>query len=183
MIFRPKGETSYLYDSVYLNNECIKVVSSTKYLGHYLASDLSDDLDIKRQCRQLYAQGNSLIRKFHMCSVEVKLFLFQSYCSPMYTAHLWWSYSKVSIRKLQIAYHTVFKILLGFSKYDSNSLLCTVFHTRSCSAAIRNYVYKFMCRLATSPNDIIKNIALTSLAFTSRIRNHWIQLLYVGASP
>ena len=73
MIFRPKGETSYLYDSVYLNNECIKVVSSTKYLGHYLANDLSDDLDIKRQC---------------MCSVEVKLFLFQSYCSPMYTAHL-----------------------------------------------------------------------------------------------
>ena len=93
-----------------------------------------------------------------------------------------WSYSKVSIRKLQIAYHTVFKILLGFSKYDSNSLLCTVFHTRSCSAAIRNYVYKFMCRLATSPNDIIKNIALTILAFTSRIRNHWIEL-YVGASP
>ena len=105
---------------------------------NYLANDLSDDLDIKRQCRQLYAQGNSLVRKFHMCSVEVKLFLFQSYCSPMYTAHLWWSYSKVSIRKLQIAYHTVFKILLGFSKYDSNSLLCTVFQIRSCSAAIRN---------------------------------------------
>ena len=98
MIFRPKGETSYLYDSVYLNNECIKVVSSTKYSGHYLANDLSDDLDIKRQCRQLYAQGNSLIRKFHMCSVDVKLVILQSYCSPMHRAHLWWSYSKVSIR-------------------------------------------------------------------------------------
>ena len=32
MIFHPKCKTYYLYDSVYLNNECIKVVSSTKYL-------------------------------------------------------------------------------------------------------------------------------------------------------
>ena len=32
------------------------------------------DLDIMRQCRQLYAQGNALARRFHMCSDNVKVF-------------------------------------------------------------------------------------------------------------
>ena len=33
---------------------------------------MSDDDDMMRQRRQLYAQGNVLSRRFHMCSLEVK---------------------------------------------------------------------------------------------------------------
>ena len=36
-----------------------------KYLGHVI-TDMKDDLDIMRQCRQLYAQGNALARRFHV---------------------------------------------------------------------------------------------------------------------
>ena len=43
-----------------------------KYLGHVISADMKDDLDIMRQCRQVYAQGSALARHFHMCSGTVK---------------------------------------------------------------------------------------------------------------
>ena len=77
--------------NVYLNGVLVEQVNvnSVKYLGHFLTcGELSDDIDIRRQGRVL-VRGNILCRKFHMCSVPVKLKLFNSYCSSLYTPHLW----------------------------------------------------------------------------------------------
>ena len=71
--------------NVYLNGDQVKQVDSVKYLGHFLTSELSDDIDIRRQCLVLNVRGNILSRKFHMCSVPVKLKLFNSYCASLYT--------------------------------------------------------------------------------------------------
>ena len=46
-----------------------------KYLGHFISNTLRDDKDILRQRRQLYARGNTLLRKFYMSSIEMKLIL------------------------------------------------------------------------------------------------------------
>ena len=58
------------------------------YLGHIICSNSKDDKDIMRQCRQLYARGNVLL-KFYMCTNDVKIKLFSIFCSSMYTAQLW----------------------------------------------------------------------------------------------
>ena len=85
--------------------------------------------------------------------------LFRTYCSPMYTAQLWWNYKKSTITKLQIAYHNIFKMFLGMSKYESTSYLCTLFDIQCCQSVIRKLVYGFyMCRLDSSVNCIIKGI-------------------------
>ena len=105
-----------------LFGEKLREVSSVKYLGHVISNNLSDDLDIERQCRQLYAQGNTILRKFHMCSIQVKLTLFRTYCSPMYTAQLWWSYKKSSMSKLLVSYHNIFKLFIGVSKLRALAL-------------------------------------------------------------
>ena len=76
-----------------------------KYLGHVISADMKDDLDIMRQCRQLYAQGNALARRFHMCSDNVKVTIFRS---SLYTSQLWWKYKVNSIRKLYVAYNNAF---------------------------------------------------------------------------
>ena len=80
-----------------LNGMIFHVVASYKYLGHYITDDLSDDDDINRQRRTLFVQGNirHILRKFNMCSLGVKLTLFRTYCSPMYTAEHWWNYQKI----------------------------------------------------------------------------------------
>ena len=147
-----------------------------KYLGHFICSDLSDDTDILRQRRCLTIQGNILLRKFHMCSIGVRLALFRSFCSPMYTSQLWWNYKKCTMKRLLITYHNVFKMSISMSKYESTSVLCNVL---CCQAVIRNLVYRFMCRLQASNNSLVMSIQSSSLVYMSRIRKHWRRLLYV----
>ena len=49
-----------------INGETIKEVDHVKYLGHFIFNTLRDDMDILRQCRQLYDRGNMLLRKLHV---------------------------------------------------------------------------------------------------------------------
>ena len=163
-----------------LNGEVLCDSACVTYLGHFICSDLTDDTDILRQRRCLSIQGNVLLRKFHMCSIGVRLALFRSFCSPMYTSQLWWNYKKCTMKRLLITYHNVFKMSISMSTYESTSLLCTVFNVLCCQAVIRNLVYRFMCRLQASNNSLVMSIQSSSLVYTSRIRKHWRRLLYVN---
>ena len=64
-------------------------VDSFRYLGVNLCSNLSDSEDIIMKLRSLYATGNSLIRNFGQCSIDVKRQLFISYCSQFFCSALW----------------------------------------------------------------------------------------------
>ena len=80
-----------VYPIFTLNGKIIGESDTVRYLDHILCNSGKDDKDIMRQCQQLYARGklNVLVRKFHMCSVSVKIQLFNIYCSPMNTAQRW----------------------------------------------------------------------------------------------
>ena len=178
MVFSASNFKNVICPNFELYSKPLNRVSNVKYLGHILKDDLFDDLDIQRQCRVLYAQGNVLLRKFHMCSYPVKVKLFKTYCTSMYTAHLWWHYRHATIKKFRITYHNVLKLLLGFSKYCSNGVVCSVFDVPSCSAIVRHLVFRFRCRLSGANCLPITTLLHSDLAYTSKIRKHWAQLLY-----
>ena len=94
-----------------MNNVLLTRVTKYKYLGHCISDDLSDDDDMARQYRQIYSQGNALLRKFFMCTESVKITLFRSCCTSLYTCELWWQYRSESLRKLCVAYNNVFRFL------------------------------------------------------------------------
>ena len=94
MIVKTKEDKNLCFHKCHLCGEELNVISVAKYLGHFMSDDLSDDTDIRRQCRKLYAQGNTLARKFHRCSPDVKATLFRTYCTALYTAQLWCNYRK-----------------------------------------------------------------------------------------
>ena len=48
-----------------VNGSIIGESDKIKYLGHIICNDMSDDDDMMRQRRQLYAQCNVLSRRFH----------------------------------------------------------------------------------------------------------------------
>ena len=48
-----------------VNDITIGEVANVKYLGHVITNDMTDDADMMRQRRQLYALGNVLSRRFH----------------------------------------------------------------------------------------------------------------------
>ena len=153
-------------------NECREV----KYLGHVITNDLSDDIDIYRQCRKLYGQANMLCRRFSMCSVSVKIALFRSFCTPLYTAHLWCRYRQSSLRRLTVAYNDGMRLLLRAPRSCSASHMFVSVGVPTCPALLRNLMYKFMCRLVLSDNDVIAAICnprRSSVRFTSRLWRHW----------
>ena len=178
MCFRADMHKNSHFPSFIFCGDVVKEQSSIKYLGHFLTVDLSDDMDIKRQCKSLYVQGNTILRKFHMCSDEVKLKLFQSYCTPMYTAQLWCNFMKKSVNELLVAYNNILKLFLGLPRSESNSRTCAITNTRSCQSVIRNLIYKFMIRVDNSSNGLVTGILNTSNKWCSNLRNHWRKSLY-----
>ena len=143
-----------------------------KYLGHVISADMKDDLDIMRQCRQLYAQGNALARRFHMCSGTVKVTIFRSYCSSLYTSQLLWKYKVNSIRKLYVAYNNAFRMLFMLPRDCSASGMFAVHNVMSCPALVRKLAFGFY-------NSIVQAICASDIWWKSSIRANWNKLLYV----
>ena len=67
MPFLPVDKRKFRIPPFELDHENIPIVDRYTYLGHILSSDGSDDNDIQRQCGKVYARGNSILQKFHMC--------------------------------------------------------------------------------------------------------------------
>ena len=154
-----------------------------KYLGHYITSDGSDVKDMSRACRQLYAQGNSLIRKFHMCTERVKIKLFITYCTQFYCAQVWqFNHSDKAYKKLNVAYNNVFRYFLRLPQ-DAQGRPCSASgmfvrrNIRSFQEIVRNVVYKFQCRLNISNNDLVKSTLFKNVICQSKLRKHWNKLL------
>ena len=178
---RSKDDKRAVFPNFILSNVDLVVCSETKYLGHYISDDLSDDKDIHRQRCKLYAQANMLMRKFHKCSIDVKVSLFKAYCTPLYTAHLWSDYRARSLQKLKVAYNDALRLLVRVPRWHSASQLFVNLGVPTFQALLRNLMYKFMCRLDKSDNSLIvslTNPVYSSNRFSSLIRRHWRSCLY-----
>ena len=180
MICRTKEDKCLMFPPFKLAGNILRVLSKYKYLGHLITDQLKDDLDVYRQCRSLYAQANSLARKFGGCTDRVKVALFRAYCTPLHNAHLWSSFSKASLHKLQVAYNDALRILLRRPRWCSASEMFVAAGVNTLQATMRNVMYKFICRLNNSENYII--MALTSIKFSttrykSKLWKHWYSCL------
>ena len=176
MIVRCKQDKKAVFPAFTLSNNTLEVRSEIKYLGHCISDDLTDDKDILRQRSKLYAQANTLVRKFHMCSTDVKVSLFNAFCTPMYTAHLWCNYRMSSMQKLKVAYNDAFRLLLRVPRWHSASQLFVKHRVPTCEALLRNLMYRFTCRLVKSTNKIIFDLTdplVCSHRLTSDLWRHW----------
>ncbi len=61
---------------MYLNDVRINIDSHSKYLGHIVANDLSDNRDMNRQLKTLYSRSKMLLRTFGPYLSNVKQHLF-----------------------------------------------------------------------------------------------------------
>jgi len=84
---------------------------------------------------------------------------FRAYCTPLYTAHLWCSYSKGQIKKIQVAFNDAFRILLKLPKWTSASQMFVSRNVPTFHAVLRNFMYKFKYRLRVIDNLVIKALA------------------------
>ena len=121
-----------------------------------------------------------LVRKFHFCSVEVKVNLFRAYCTPLYTAPLWVNYKSESLRKLKVAYNDALRILLKEPRGGSASQLFCINGLTTFQALLRNLMHSFKCRLDGSLNEVIMvlvNPRYSSVRYHSHLWKHWYKCL------
>ena len=76
-----------------IGTEVLKYVDNIKYLGITLYETMKDDKDTIRQMRLLYAKSHKLLRIFNHYTTDVKLVLFDSYCTSIYCPFFWTDYT------------------------------------------------------------------------------------------
>ena len=178
MVFKAKTYQKCPVPNFYIGDAILEICSSYKYLGHFVTDTKSDNIDISRQCRSIFARGNTLIRTFYKCSDVVKVALFKSYCSSFYTAELWSNYTQAAIRKLTVAYHSIFKKMLNFPRNTSNSLVFVYYSVPTFQEIIRKSIFSFTTRLYTSDNTLIKDLILSEYHSSSSLSERWSLLLF-----
>ena len=178
MIHRTKEMQDVNFGAFYINGDEIAHKDHMRYLGHYICPNLNDDRDIQRQYQYIYGQANTLTRRFSMCTEEVKVKLFRSYCTSFYTSQLWFNYSKKVMKKLEVAYNNAFRILMKYPRDCSASGMFAKHSLPSGQAILRNLSFKFMRRIDASENRLVKAINLSDSQWRSNIRRHWLNSLY-----
>lgn len=124
---------SKIYDGISfsVNNVNIEIVNNYKYLGSVLSHDFSEALDMERVLSSFNKSFGVLMRKFNSTDFNVKYCLFNYFCTAFYGAEMWlYNFnSKRVFKKIAVSYHFALKRIIGFPKYFSNHIACSVLDT------------------------------------------------------
>ena len=92
----------------YIDNKLLKVVKTYKYLGHWISEDLSVDIDIYSNIKQLYKKSYAISYNFNHCSKDTTIILFKTCVSNIYLSSIWIP-NRYYTAKLNIAYNNVYE--------------------------------------------------------------------------
>jgi hypothetical protein len=138
-----------------------------------------DHRDIMRQIRATYTRGNILLRKYRKCTDEVKLQLFNSYCTNLYCSQLWCSYSSSVLNRVKVAYNNIFRYLLKIRGPCSMSHIYMELNVDAFKVLIRKAITKFYQRLQCSENSIISVLVnSTFFLMSSQMFKTWSSLIF-----
>ena len=114
--FNPASRSKRVADSFpvfTLRNIQLVVVDQFNYFGQIIDNSFSDESDINREVKALFARTNLLCRRFKRCSKLVKVRLFRSFCVCYYDTALWCNYSIGAISRLASCYNKCLKYFFG----------------------------------------------------------------------
>ena len=135
--------------------------------------------DMKRQIRCIYTRSNQLLKHFWLCSNNVKIRLFKTYCINFYCCQLWCLYKRATISCLKVAYNNSFRKLLGLDRRCSASNMFAESDVNSFDSLRRKHIFGFRNRIYNSNNSVLKTL-YNSRLFTSSLNKEWTSLLYLN---
>ena len=154
--------------SFYINGSRLTAVSKKAYLGYIISSNDRVDFAIQKECRAVYTRGNMHLRKFKICSTEVKKQLFTSYCSSFYCCALWRNFNKASLQDLQVAYNNVSRLLINLPYRCRVSPHFIALGMNHFSVIRRKLVHSLHQRILHSSNTLINSLVRCNHLASSR---------------
>lgn len=177
MVIKPKKYKNLVVPNFILNSCTLEITDTIKYLGCIISSDRSDNLDIKRQIRSVYARGNVLISKFRLCSDDVKVKLFKAYCSSFYGFTIWSLYNRSFMRNLITAYKKIFRAFFS-RKREGTTFQMLSLNIQPFSVLHRKCLFGFIERIEKSDNTIVSMIVNAVFYHNTEFFNHSAKILY-----
>jgi hypothetical protein len=178
MCVLPAGYRALYIPNVTLNDSVIRKVHIEKYLGFIVNDDCYDNHHIIHEMRSTYARGGMLLRNFKHCSVDVKIKLYQAYCSNVYCCGLISAYHKTVFNKLRVAFNKIFKSLLCKPTRSSASSLFVSMNVDNFLVRRRKLVYSFLKRVSSTTNSIIDCIFNSCFFSNCKLKKEWNTVLY-----
>ncbi|XP_061710682.1 uncharacterized protein LOC133520326 [Cydia pomonella] len=170
MVFKAGNKCPTYVPPILLNGQGLKRVTTFKYLGHLVTEDLRDDADIERERRALAMRANMIARRFHRCTVQVKITLFRAYCTSLYTCSLWTRYTQRSLNALRVQYNDAFRVLLRLPRYCSASGMFADASVDGFYAMLRKRCAAMLGRVRDSRHSLL---AIVANRWDSGLLKHW----------
>lgn len=166
MVFAPKRRNMIVareFPVFKIGNSCIQYVQNFKYLGHIITDNLMDDLDIQREIKNMFIRTNVLNRRFHKCSVSVKLMLFKSFCVSFYDIALWHAHNVGTLNKFRSCYIKCIKTFFGYRRSDSVTAMFLDLRLPNMDTILQNYKLLFVNLLNRSNNGLVATLRLCNI--------------------
>ena len=161
IIFNRKGKKDQSRSlNFYINGREIEIVDNIKYLGIILCHDLSNKLDIERQSKAFLKQSFGFLRKFGTFPLDLKIFLFKTYCLSMFGSDLWSDLKGCSqaLKSLKICFHKGVKKMLGIPFRSSNHEACLSADMLTFDHLRHNKIFNFGYLLKNSRSESLRPI-------------------------
>ena len=180
MVINPKV-FSKLYVPVFqLAGIDIEFTDNVTYLGYVLTDNMDDGSTMKKEARNIYIHGNTLIRNFKHCTKEVKVSLFKTYCSSIFCCSLWSKYTNCQLNSVCVALNKVFKCFMGKRRDYSASMLFVENCVNNVNVIRRKMIYSIKSRIEASSNFLIRSIVNSYYYTFSTLYEKWQSLLYMS---
>ena len=164
-----------------LNGKALQFVEKVKYLGVIVTNDCCDNSDIARQLSGMYCRSNMLIRNFTLCSTDIKIKLFQSFCCNLYCAQLWYNVNKTRITKMRTAYNKGLRRFLQYKldsfEYSASEMFVTN-NVDPFDVLIRKSLHSFYTRLMNCDNCIIQCLSDSMQFYDSPFLKQYLISVY-----
>ena len=166
MVFNPTDKlkiVSHSFNNFVCNSEVVKFFNFFKYLGHILSCDFMDDGDVKREICNLFVRANVVSRRFSICSLHVKMRLYNSFCLCFYGCTLWNHCLVSTLNNFKSWYNKCMTLFFGYRKYDSVTNMLFIIGLPSSDTILHNLCISFAQCWKSCDNTLVQH--LCSLGF------------------
>ena len=163
---------------LYIDNKLLKVVKSYIYLGYWISEDLSDDIDIYSNIKQLYKQSYAISYNFNHCSKDTQIILFKTCVSNIYLSSIWIP-NRYCMAKLNIAYNNAYRIVMNYRRRNSASLMFFNDYVNNLTVKLRKLYYSLYKRIQLSCNSLSVLLYQYNIVFPSPLFTMWYNSLFV----
>ena len=140
----------------------LKWVHSFKYLGNWISSELSEEIETNKKLGNFYGSVNNLYSSFKTVGVTHLIMLFNSYCCPFYGSQAWRLTDK-NIDKIYIAWNKAVRHICNLPYNTHTAFLPFLTKTLFIQDKLYLRSAKMIKTMLISKNDSVRFLAEWSI--------------------